>query len=516
MLPFHLYPSTNGRSVRKSLDLLNSSVVIGNNLHAGGPIQRAIEHDFESFCTAYLGETCGEIPERLSPKRGNGFSHVCQSLRRGEIALISSNFHPYEADSQSFRQQCYASCLSLLATSFKARTFHLDRACLTVILLYILFEPYSVEQQDASGLQLCQFGQLHSRSHGLRDGIRGSIRVDPFHFHLVLELRENCLKASSSNLEQRSVLADDTAIIISRLLNHIEIAAYSGPMNLEGMAGHGDYPFPSTFKARKEWLSGRETRQTFVDLAQHQERAAASDTDELLQCLDRYKRSRATIRLQKGDVNQPRASIKRVQDTILPIFDPNTEVWYSLERASSLSRETLGQRPPSDEYDGVGYSRDVDDDHVHVESVIRSEGLPRCLQASITKAVAYLNDNSDKYADEAVQRDDECDKVSEKEGFEEPDRHRIPCARFRFDVDLPRDDDADMLPIDDDLSAVGRGALDDLLDLVYSPKKKRKVVSTRARRKSQSSVAPDVDDDVSLQSGLGGMALEQLLEQVEV
>jgi len=242
MLPYKLraplFGNVEQNKLRKT-DGADEGVLTG-----GGPMPTAIALDLKTFQTGVVTHLHGlEYSEDKDWASGEAFKVFKQLFGGGKIGLLHWLLPHIKCDQQSYSQIIYAACFECLHDC----TDLLER-CVAVMTLYTLYETNpllrtgSLKPEDyiPVGLQWREFPRaLYRRA------FRQRIRIDRTSFIKLLKLREECHicihKQGAKDL--LAGVVKDTIVVLERLSSHWDFCEYTGPVGLEAMAGHPDYPY---------------------------------------------------------------------------------------------------------------------------------------------------------------------------------------------------------------------------------------------------------------------------------
>lgn len=260
----------------------------GEPLANGGPVQCAIRLDLLEQRPGFMNQVspvqCEELRESQHSARGNVFVSFKEVFRRSKIALLHTRVAPPRCDRESYSQLIYAACLSLLRDAFRTEgCFRLENAAYALFCLYTLYETNPLPagpRDERSMLEMLPLG-LHSAENSkylYRRSFKTPIRIDRAHYVLLQRLRDEAMARQAEcqlarlqawekqihvtlHGEQMAVdgyscvcgVATDTLHILDRLFaaNSFDMAEYTGPCGLEGLAGHEDYPY-GAFRPKKK------------------------------------------------------------------------------------------------------------------------------------------------------------------------------------------------------------------------------------------------------------------------
>jgi hypothetical protein len=245
MLPYKLrapvYGSVEENKLRKT-DGTDKDVMTG-----GGPVPKAIASDLKAFQTGVVTHF-HELQHDDGTKWGYGkafgvFKHL---FGAGKIGLLHWLIPHIKCDQEAYAQIIYAACFEC----FRDASDLIER-CASVMMLYTLYETSPlVRTEDLKPEDYIPVGlQWREYPRALfRRAFRQRIRIDRMNFLQLLSLREECrLFIDKAHVDEfRAPLVGvvgDTIVILDRLSSHWDFCEYTGPVGLEAMAGHPDYPY---------------------------------------------------------------------------------------------------------------------------------------------------------------------------------------------------------------------------------------------------------------------------------
>ena len=361
MLPYRLRPPIYGKKLQRLKDDKAGEDV----LRGGGPVQRAIEQDLLAIRGPFLKVTQEQQQASTTNSHwdsGKSFRCFKTVFGSSKVAALHS-LVPKKCDKESFSQLIYAACLSLLKTSFQADNFELENSCHALFCLYALFKTNPLPRATTTPFQLVPVGLVSAENPKFlyRRAFAPNIRVDRYHYSLLLRLRAQaqarqaeCQEHHMASHQQQARgaendsthwtcqcgIATDTLELVDRLLPDLDLGEYTGPVSLEGLAGHADYPYPPQ-------LSKLPT----ISVPEHAEEALeippacapftySNDMEELLQS---YQSSLETIRLP--DIKTPVGT--RVRKALDPVYN-SKESWSEvLARLFPSSNNTTPANIPA-------------------------------------------------------------------------------------------------------------------------------------------------------------------------
>lgn len=305
MLPYRLRPPVYGGKLKEKKKQEAEAVAKNGGtdgsiepapndpLHGGGPLQRAIELDLLELRTKFVRLLQDFTPDGAGDKHGNdddGVTNLRQRrchVERGQvfrmfkmvfgeakIALLHSRLIPPRCEREAYSQLIYAACLSLLKKSYAEPTFCLEHAVFAVFCLYTLYQtnPLAMgpdvssmnhydHQRQRHLLTMLPMGlqNVENPKALYRRAFRTFIRIDRYHYSLLLRLVEECRARQGECQSHARIVphqdtgqwrctcgvATDGIEIVTRVLKTLDFAEYTGPCSVEGLAGHADYAFSS-------------------------------------------------------------------------------------------------------------------------------------------------------------------------------------------------------------------------------------------------------------------------------
>ena len=384
MLPYRLRAPIYGTKL-KAL-----KVKYGDNvLEGGGPIQRAITQDLihlrRDFLTLLIAEFANDDAEETEPSTTQqqpstaSYRHVKSGKIFGSFrsdvfdkSRVSHlyNLIPPKCDREAYSQLIYAACLSLLKQAFVSQStsrsgVNFYDASYALFQLYTLFQTNPLPRSfEKSSLELMPVNLQSIENHKLlyRRSYAPNIRIDRYHYSLMLRLRmialerqagcqKECMKTQESILKSaagsahpesqldwkcKCSLEQDIVEIIDRILPVLDLCEYTGPVSLEGLAGHSEYPFSCSSNGARLVESVAEPRRVEpVDLPPSSGIAAGglSLTEELQKELNEYQTTFQSLpNLEKGTgKNGPPNISNNLQRKLDPLLSPETrESWKCL------------------------------------------------------------------------------------------------------------------------------------------------------------------------------------------
>lgn len=246
MLPFKLRSnagSTRGRKPRTTEDI-----------SGGGPVSKAITRDLQEFQKVVVTHLQGLQEEEEHTEKwklGQAFQVFKQLFGKGKIALLHSLLPSIKCDQEAYAQAIYAACFECLCKSTK----FLEK-CVAAMTLYTLYETNpllkaeDLKPKDYIPVGLNGFGIPRSI---YRRAFRQRIRIDRANSIRLLHLGEECNMFADRCQEEHKLgpllgVADDTVEILRRLSSCWDYCEYTGPVGLEALAGHADYPYRDNFQ----------------------------------------------------------------------------------------------------------------------------------------------------------------------------------------------------------------------------------------------------------------------------
>ena len=245
MLPYKLRAPVYGSVEENKLGKTNGTDQ--DVLTGGGPMPKAIVSDLKAFQTNVV-KHFDELHDNDGTKWGDGkafgvFKHLFSA---GKIGLLHWLIPHIKCDQEAFAQIIYAACFEC----FRDGSDLMER-CAAVMMLYTLYETCPlIRTEDLKPEEYIPVGlQWREYPRALyRRPFRQRIRIDRTNFIQLLGLREECHifinKAHGEEVRAPLVgVAGDTIVILERLSSHWDFCEYTGPVGLEAMAGHPDYPY---------------------------------------------------------------------------------------------------------------------------------------------------------------------------------------------------------------------------------------------------------------------------------
>jgi hypothetical protein len=282
MLPYRLRPPVYGRKLREQLE-------DEEGLARGGPIERAIIHDLTALKPSFhllvqqqqqqqqQDNEIATTPTTDHAKPATAFSAFKTIFGTSKVARLHS-YVPLKCDREAFSELIYSCCLCLLKSSFDAEPFCLEDASFSLFMLYALLETNPLPRSTETDIELLPFG-LQSADNPkflYRRTFAPKIRIDRYHYSLLLRLRElslarqadcqtECMRSYQERISGTTTttttsstnnkwtcctcgMAQDTCQVVDRILPHLDLCEYTGPVSLEGLVGHADYPYATDNK----------------------------------------------------------------------------------------------------------------------------------------------------------------------------------------------------------------------------------------------------------------------------
>jgi hypothetical protein len=271
MLPYRLRTPVYG----KNNEHLKQSAA-GSVLSGGGPIQVAMEQDLTQLQTRYVETLLSNgSPENHISRNDHhaetetAFQIFKQQFAESKVAMFHLLLPKNVSDKEAYSQLIYAACLEIFRSAFPTRIdptineVSLEHAAFAIFSLYALYETNPLPRETKTPLELLPMGlQEEENFRALyRRAFLQSIRIDQQHYSLLLQLRELSLARIASCeqdfykthfVQQRSgsnstswkcncAIARSALQVLDRLSTKWELCDYTGPVGLEGLAGHADY-----------------------------------------------------------------------------------------------------------------------------------------------------------------------------------------------------------------------------------------------------------------------------------
>ena len=410
MLPYRLRAPIYGKKLKGLKEKSGNDVLEG-----GGPIQRAItqdllrlrddfvntlnqEHDdnaSENDPTSQQQEAAATYYRHVAP--GKTFSAFRTNIFDSSKLSHLHTLVPPKCDREAYSQLIYACCLSMLKQAFTSQdagVVMFEDASYALFLLYALFETNPLPRSfKKSSLELLPVGLLSK--HLSRRSFAPNIRVDRYHYSLLLRLRmialkrhaecqQSCMKAQEQNLEvansdrSKSLcnwrcicsLCQDAVEIVDRIMPVLELCEYTGPVGLEGLAGHSEYPFASTSsKASKRWPTQKEAEPKELQPADVPPAQIATPqnlylTDELRDMMNQYQSTIQSIPTleegtnKRGSSNAP----NQTRNMLDPLLSPESKKSWEIIRDQLYLPNGEGENDivaPIDLTNGDGQQEDL-------------------------------------------------------------------------------------------------------------------------------------------------------------
>lgn len=322
MLPYKLRPpvfgNTNENRKRKS-DGSQQQVAQG-----GGPVQQAISQDLENFRHSVVDRL--QIVNASDWKVGDAFRLFKELFGTAKLALLHLLLPHPRCDKEAYAQIIYAACLELFRTAMLAN--NLQDASISIMILFALYETNPLARTE-SMTPTDYLPNKWKDSRGFRRAFRQRIRIDREHFLWLMRLHAQCGVQVDLSREQETLtslygLAQDTMKILDRLFSHWEFCEYTGPVGLEAMAGHPEYPYQKksrTDNGKRRQTSPPEasTRPLPVVCAIRDDHVDPVDTDDsaLMTMMKDYQVAIQSIQL--GNTKTPLVSqLRKSLEPVLP------------------------------------------------------------------------------------------------------------------------------------------------------------------------------------------------------
>ena len=371
MLPYRLRTPVFGNYTENRKRKLDGS--LKEVTQFGGPVQRAIWQDLQEFRERVVhGVTSLGTNNAVSHwKRGEAFQFFKQHFGSAKIALLHLLVPHPRCDREAYAQIIYAACLDLLKDSMKANNL-LD-ACISIMILYTLYETCPLlRTEKLTPPDYLPNGLKDSRAY--RRAFRQPIRIDQEHFLGIMRLQAQCgahvdrCRGDDTSTPLTGI-AQDTIIILDRLYAHWDFCDYTGPVGLEALAGHSDYPYrennPKATKAAKSKAPSQSQSvpvesQPVPTIPLATLPLAETDDVALVASLQEYQKAIQSIHLG----NTKSALATQLRKTLAPILPINgKKSWFDMIQTepSSIGRErTLTDRLEHDPIFGTRESSDDD------------------------------------------------------------------------------------------------------------------------------------------------------------
>jgi hypothetical protein len=344
MLPYRLRPPIYGKKLQRLKDDKAGQDV----LREGGPLQRAIGQDLLEIRGPFL--KLKQEQQQASTTNSHwdsGTSFQCFKTIFGssKVAAVHS-FVPKKCDKESFSQLIYAACLFLLKESFETDDFVLENSCHALFCLYALYNTNPLPRATDTPFQLVPVGLVSAENPKFlyRRAFAPNIRVDRYHYSLLLRLRAQaearqaeCQEHYMESRQQQALraenddsttpwtcqcgIATDTIELVDRLLPDLDLCEYTGPVSLEGLAGHADYPYPPQ-PSKLPTISVPEQEEVEEASAIPPSCVPFTYSNDMEELLQSYQSSLETIRLP--DIKTPAGM--RVRKALDPVYN-SKESW---------------------------------------------------------------------------------------------------------------------------------------------------------------------------------------------
>eukprot|EP00980_Cylindrotheca_fusiformis_P030797 scaffold25436_cov127-Cylindrotheca_fusiformis.AAC.5 len=265
MFPYRLRPPVYGKNNGHLKRNAGGSVLSG-----GGPIQVAMEQDLTTLQTQYVdillnSDSQEDRPAQSDQHAGSGiaFRLFKKLFSESKVALFHLLLPKNLCDKEAFSQLIYAACLEVFRRSFPGQTgtqingSSIEHTAFALFALYALYETNPLPRKPRTPLELLPMGlQEEENFRALyRRAFQQNIRIDQNHYFLLLQLRELSMariaacghfsyktdsEKTSSTWTCNCSVAKNMLEVMDRLSTKWELCEYTGPVGLEGLAGHAD------------------------------------------------------------------------------------------------------------------------------------------------------------------------------------------------------------------------------------------------------------------------------------
>lgn len=207
---------------------------------------------------------------------GAAFQIFKQAFSESKVAMFHLLLPKNVCDKEAYSQLIYAACLQVFRRSFPSQLeapkteASLEHAAFALFSLYALYETNPLPRKTKTPLELLPMGlQEEENFRALyRRAFLQNIRIDKEHYSLLLQLKELSLariEACGESFYQVQLvelhswkcncsIARSTLQVLSRLSTKWEYCDYTGPVGLEGLAGHADYTTFTTQQPSRQLL----------------------------------------------------------------------------------------------------------------------------------------------------------------------------------------------------------------------------------------------------------------------
>jgi hypothetical protein len=421
MLPYHLRPPSEGKSIKKKPD---SAVADYRN---GGPIQQAIQEDLLDVRGDFVRELGESVTDPAADILGASFAACKTIFRRRKVAALHTHFMPPRCDPAAYSQMIYAACLAMLPRQLSPPPAagdsiqetddstrgtppvvvegSLTDAAFAFFSLYILHETNPLPRaENAKGFELMPVGirnRTNNRRAFHRRTFRPGIRVCQSTMASFLYWREHARAVVShpdaATLESRERrTAEDVLVVLERLWKQLDFVSYAGPRGLEAMASHPHYPY---FGAATTASAPSEP----VELDDSEEGADSTEIDSTLQRhMQEYLQCRRAIRFVPPTNARQRRRIESVQKALRPMFGDTTgpSLEETLQRLRhNFSATTVLQSKPRMVTFSIVESVGLPDEKLHNDAITlagddKDEAIPL---DGASKSQGHGDDEPDSY-----------------------------------------------------------------------------------------------------------------------
>ncbi|CAJ1966899.1 unnamed protein product [Cylindrotheca closterium] len=267
MLPYHLRVPVYG----KQNEHIKRSAAEEKAVAArGGPVQVAIEEDILLLQAKYVNQLLAKKQrENQHDEEGFAFLIFRELFAHSKVAMLHLLLPKSSCDKEAYSQLIYAACLQVFRKAFSATNgaeISLENSGFSLFCLYALYETNPLPREMQSPFELLSMGLQGDENYKAlyRRVFRQNIRIDHGHYSFLLQLRHLCLaridacgkrlfghrshyQSSDDPLHAHDTfkcncaIAKDTIHIMNLLVTRWDYCDYTGPVGLEGLAGHSDY-----------------------------------------------------------------------------------------------------------------------------------------------------------------------------------------------------------------------------------------------------------------------------------
>ncbi|KAL3943492.1 MAG: hypothetical protein SGBAC_002457 [Bacillariaceae sp.] len=267
MLPYHLRVPVYG----KQNEHVKKSAAEEKSVAArGGPLQGAIAEDILLLQAKYLIQLLAKRQtEKQHYEEGFAFGIFRELFADSKVAMLHLLLPKSSCDKEAYSQLIYAACLQVFRKAFSEPNgveVSLENVGFSLFCLYTLYETNPLPRETNSPFELLSMGIQGDENYRAlyRRVFRQNIRIDHEHYSLLMQLRHLCLARidacgkrlyghesqnqssgdpfnADDTFKCNCGIARDTINIMNLLATRWDYCDYTGPVGLEGLAGHSNY-----------------------------------------------------------------------------------------------------------------------------------------------------------------------------------------------------------------------------------------------------------------------------------